>query len=379
MDSIVLAGGKSRRMGKDKLAETIGGRSLLQRVVDTLLPLSREVIVVTHQQRYDLPLSPHPRVRIAEDLLPDAGPLGGIYTGLTLSSSPYAYVVAGDMPFINPALLLHMADLREGNQAVAITSGGEPQPLHAIYARSCLPAVESMVLPSGRMERRLKLTDLLAEVNSRFLDEKEYKLLDPFGLSAYNVNTPESLSLARSFLGRMVERGHDVPTPPVVCFVGRSGSGKTSFLEALLPELKRRGYEVGVIKHSHHPLQLDQPGKDSWRFAQAGSRVVAASSQGSFGLMERPIRELSLGEIVHLMEGKVDIILAEGYKGSGAPKIEVVRNEGDLQCEEEELLAIVTSQPASGGSVGVPTYSFDDVAGVADLIIGQVASNLPRR
>jgi molybdopterin-guanine dinucleotide biosynthesis protein B len=168
--------------------------------------------------------------------------------------------------------------------------------------------------------------------------------------------------------------------PPIVAVVGRSGSGKTTFLEKLIAELsvgspggRARGWRVGVIKHHGHATSLDQPGKDTGRLAQAGADRVVAASPVELVLFERQASELPLAEVVRRFFGdsaagdRVDIVLAEGYKRSDLPKIEVCRaaRSSELLCAPEELLAIVTDLRFP---VDVPQFSLDDAAGVADLI-----------
>src|SRR3972149_11227924 len=110
---------------------------------------------------------------------------------------------------------------------------------------------------------------------------------------------------------------------PVVGVVGKSNVGKTTFLEKLIAELTRRGWRVGTIKHDAHGFDIDKPGKDSWRHAQAGSRAVAISSPEKVAVIKQVSREVTLDELASLVAGEGDIVLCEGYKRSEQPKIEV--------------------------------------------------------
>jgi molybdopterin-guanine dinucleotide biosynthesis protein B len=150
----------------------------------------------------------------------------------------------------------------------------------------------------------------------------------------------------------------------VVSVVGRSNVGKTTFIVKLIEELKRLGYRVGTIKHFRHEFEIDQPGKDSWRHARAGSDVAVIA--GPQKMVYRLERELGLWEIVALM-GDLDIVVTEGYKGADAPKIEVyrlARNES-LACDPSELVALVTDRDFE---TDVPQFGLDDAAGVASWI-----------
>ncbi len=159
----------------------------------------------------------------------------------------------------------------------------------------------------------------------------------------------------------------DEKTAPIICFVGRGKVGKTTLLEKLIPELRRRGYRVGTVKHHVHAgFEIDQPGKDTWRHARAGSDHVVIAAPDKIAWIRRVDREWSLEEVASRMPD-VDIILAEGYKRAGKPRIEVVRAERstDPICEERELLALVTDTPLA---FDVPSFGLDDAAGLADFI-----------
>jgi len=160
--------------------------------------------------------------------------------------------------------------------------------------------------------------------------------------------------------------------PPVVCIVGRSETGKTTLIERLIPELNQRGYRVSTIKHRASGFDLDQPGKDSWRHAQAGSERVILSSPEQIVLLENIDHELTLAELAQFIKWDSDIVLVEGFKKGKAIKIEVHREGvGELACSPEELVAIVTNAPLE---LNIPQYSHDDIEGLADLIEKTVLS-----
>ena len=152
----------------------------------------------------------------------------------------------------------------------------------------------------------------------------------------------------------------------MISVVGRSGVGKTTALELIVRELKRRGYRVGTVKHDAHGFDIDKPGKDSWRHAQAGSDAVVVSGPRKMALIRQLDEEMPLDEIVGLMGG-VDIVLTEGYKRGDKPKIEVTRRERgtELLCQAQELIGIMADYPVS---MPVPQFALDDAAGVVDLL-----------
>lgn len=155
--------------------------------------------------------------------------------------------------------------------------------------------------------------------------------------------------------------------PPVVGIVGRSNSGKTTLLEKLIPELKRRGYRVGTIKHHSHPgFEIDKPGKDTWRHARAGSDHVVISAPDKVAAIRRVEVEPDVETIASTMRD-VDVILTDGYKQAPIPRIEVVRAARSREplCAPEELIAIVTDLPLD---LGVPRFGLDDATALADFI-----------
>jgi molybdopterin-guanine dinucleotide biosynthesis protein B len=159
-----------------------------------------------------------------------------------------------------------------------------------------------------------------------------------------------------------------VKTPPVVSVVGRSGVGKTVFLERLLAELKSRGFKVATIKHHLHEFEIDQPGKDSWRHARAGSDTVVLSSPHKVAVIKHLEQEMGLDEIVEAYLGDVELVITEGYKSGPKEKIEVSRRERgrELVSPPEDLIAIVADQRFD---LTVPQFDLDDVSGVASLIV----------
>lgn len=161
---------------------------------------------------------------------------------------------------------------------------------------------------------------------------------------------------------------------PVISVVGHSDSGKTTLIEGLLKELKRRGLRVATVKHDVHGFDIDIPGKDTWRHAQAGADIVVISSPAKVALIEKVSQERGLEQICAGLEGKADLVLTEGYKRESMPKIETLwKAEGKgLLSDEDELLAVVAEAPIETSK---PRFSFADLPQLTDLIQRFVQDN----
>ena len=156
-------------------------------------------------------------------------------------------------------------------------------------------------------------------------------------------------------------------TPPILSIVGRSNSGKTTLVEGLIAELKQREYKVVVIKHAGENIELDTVNKDTWRFSRAGSDLAAISAGGKLAMFTKGDRDLTPDDLPLLVCLGYDIILAEGFKQSSYPKIEVHRKEQgkELVSPLNQLVAIVTDEVLE---VPVPQFGKEEVGKIAELI-----------
>ena len=155
---------------------------------------------------------------------------------------------------------------------------------------------------------------------------------------------------------------------PIVSIVGKSDSGKTTLIEKIVPELRRRGYRVATIKHDIHGFEVDREGKDSWRHRKAGADTVIISSPEQIALIKSVERDLTLAELRDHFIDDVDIIVAEGFKKDIQPKIEIFRKEKHrelLTSGEDNVVAVVSNQRFD---VCVPCLDLNDVKGVVDVI-----------
>ena len=198
VSAIVLAGGLSRRLGRDKALEPFGGEPLISRVIGRLATLTDETVVVVNNDARAAELPLPAGAKTAVDIYPDSGSLGGIFTGLTAASNEWGFVVACDMPFLNTALIKHILSLRHDHDAVVPTLDGYPEPTHSAYSKACLPHIERR-LEAGQ----LRIARFFDDVRVRYVQDDEVDALDADRLSFFNVNTPDDLARALS----LVEEG----------------------------------------------------------------------------------------------------------------------------------------------------------------------------
>ena len=192
---IILAGGQSTRLGRDKASEILLERSLLQRVVDHLDGVVDEIVVVkAPDQSLPATVSTTP-ARVVEDAYPGTGPLGGIYTGLISTEAPAAIAVACDMPVLQPALLQELLRLLPGHNLVAPIKESLPEPLCTAYAKSCIDIIQAK-LEAGEY----KASGYFDDVNALLLEPEVWQRFDPDGLSFLNINREDELDRVRHIL-----------------------------------------------------------------------------------------------------------------------------------------------------------------------------------
>lgn len=188
---VLLAGGKSRRMGEDKRFILVGQRTLFERSCAVLRDLFEHVCVVIAQDSQSLQAD----VPVVRDLLPDCGSLGGLYTGLRWAKTQHIFLTACDMPFLNPDVVRYMVQLKDQADIVIGRWATRLQPTHAVYGRGCLPVIEEMInLHNKKIHSMIDHSALRVRV----IAEGEIRQIDHDGRSMFNVNTPSDLEQARS-------------------------------------------------------------------------------------------------------------------------------------------------------------------------------------
>ena len=185
---VILSGGKSLRMGEDKAFIEIEGTPIIERILLLFQGLFEEVIIITNQKNQYQYLG----VKVYEDLIPNLGALGGLYTGIARSSFPYSFVIACDMPYLNRAIIEHLAEKTEGYDVIIPKTEDGLQPLHALYSKQCLGAINEIL-----KENKKRIIDFFPLVRVKIVDEKGFHSLDPHRESFINLNTPEDVLISK--------------------------------------------------------------------------------------------------------------------------------------------------------------------------------------
>jgi len=377
---VILAGGASRRFGSPKALAVVGGRRIVDRVLDALEAAVPEVVVSSNE--------PWLYGDLEVDVVPDRhagiGPLAGIHAGLLHAVErawPGILVVACDLPGVTTPLLRAIRHTAAFSPAQAVVPesldrrGAEP--LCAFYGVECIPAVEAMIA-----EGDLRAHRLLERVSAARIPLADVQAIGDPRVLFHNVNTVSDLDHA--------ER-RDGPLPPVVSVIGRKNSGKTRLMVALLREMRRRGFRVASIKHGHHSFETDERGRDSWRhFNEGEAEATLMAGEGKIALVMRMQGEPDPERLVRdFLSGRgYDLVLIEGYKRGPFRKIEIWRHQEhdhplyeEFSDQAELYLAIVTDDERFRADVPVVLLDEDEtpshVGRLGDMLQNLVLQRRP--
>ncbi len=364
----LLAGGRSTRMGEDKAFAPFGEGTLLEWVRDRVAPLFPHTFIVAREPERFRELG----LAVVRDAVDETGSVVGIYTAVLASPSERVVCVACDMPFVSPGLVRALAERSAGFDAFVPRHDGQLEPLCAAYGKGCLDALLDFIKAGGR-----RLQDVYPGLNTGYLDLDDRRFGHPRRLFA-NTNTPDELEAAReaaaaqdgwrAALQPRIRAFMDASPLPIVSFVGKKKSGKTTVVLGVVRELRSRGYRVAVIKHDTHGFDIDVPDTDTYRFRELGAEVVGISSPDKYVWQDSVSVEPGLLELVCQISEPVDLVITEGFKKEAAPKIEVSRRERstELVAAADELIGIASDQEFPGYEV--PQLALGDFTGLADLV-----------
>jgi molybdopterin-guanine dinucleotide biosynthesis protein MobB len=355
VSAVILAGGKSRRMGVDKARlPWRDGKTLLERVAGCLWHLDEVLLSVGAEEQVPEGLSLPRPLSLVLDRCPNRGPMGGIYSALLACRWDWLLVVSCDLPLFEKELADYLIShlipkvSDEYNLVLTVTRDGRVHPLCGLYSKG---AAETL--------RRL-----MASGSYRMMDAVREAGFLPVNLAG----TPfpdEALTNVNTFREYALLFAGHVRRPPVVAVSGLKKSGKTALLEKLVPVLVRRGLRVAVIKHDGHDFTPDVPGTDSFRLRAAGAWGTAVYSANRWMVVKDARGATPEQMAEHFPEA--DLILLEGEKSSSYPKIEVVGNGASPVCDPSALLALCTNEDCH--VEGVPSFSPDDCEGLATLLM----------
>ena len=191
LTAVILAGGMSRRLGRNKALEPFEGEPLIQRVIARMGQVGDSVAVIVNEPERVNELDLPEEIASSVDRYPGKGSLGGIATGLLASPTEWSAFCACDMPFVNVRLYRFLASLRGGYDAVVPVVDGRPEPTHALYSRVCIGTIEKRIEAND-----LKISSFFDDVRVNLVPEEEIRRFDPGLLSFFNVNTQEDLETA---------------------------------------------------------------------------------------------------------------------------------------------------------------------------------------
>ena len=373
--AVILCGGLSRRMqGADKGLQLLQQKPLFIHVKQRLQPQVQQILINANrnQQQYakcGLPV-------FIDELDGFLGPLSGMLSGLKHSAQQWVLFVPCDSPFLplDLAPRLFSAVQQQGLDLAYASDGEREHPTFVLMNKSLTVDLEQYLLAGGRKVRDFMQQHRYAVVD--FSDQAE---------AFANVNYLSQLDEINQQAAFQAEA--DTNKLPLLAISGYSGSGKTTLLEKLLPQLQQKGLRVAVIKHTHHDISTDKPGKDSWRMTQAGASQVAVACDQRWALMtetshseeprsEEPCSEeqsaVSLSYLAQQLDPNLsDLVLVEGVKQEPLPKILLHRQALEKPMPELDslVLAVATDYPYQTDEQNkIVVLDLNQTASIADFI-----------
>ncbi|MFA4016972.1 MAG: hypothetical protein RUDDFDWM_002084 [Candidatus Fervidibacterota bacterium] len=373
MTVIILAGGKAKRFGMDKALLNWHGKPLLWRIAERFQEAGFTVIVAGGPLKWAQRLQWMP-LHIVADLPAHEGfgPLAGIEAGLLSTSDRLIGVVACDLPFAEPILLSWLSEQIGDADAIVPIVDNKPQPLHAVYARSCLPHLVAQLESEDK-----SVNGFLKQLKVVHVEEERWQKIADTACLKVHLNDPEDLKRLQILPDTPPTLTAPETLTPVISFVGFSGVGKTALIERVIQRLTTKGYKVGVIKHHHG--QADTVGKDTWRYRNSGAAVIALVASDGMTLFlaeENLTAQQALKRLVR--QSPVDLVLVEGFKQSPFPKLIVLPHEltpDDAQQMLSQLLAQVGDTSSVIGLIGrvnttlnLPQFAHDELERLCKFI-----------
>lgn len=343
---IVAAGGMSTRMGEDKrFLPMADGETLLSRTLRRGRAAGfRAIVLAAEGERRELTeLSAAYGAHLVTDERPQQGPAAAIAAGLAAAETEWSLVLSGDMPFYDFDLVRALLpEARGETQVVLPTLAGYWQPLAALYRRDAGQAFAAAI---ARGDRKLGIV-------LRDLTVHELPLAVDAGLF-FNVNTPAAYRLV---CGRIANEGRERPILSIAA--PASGTGKTTFIERLIPHLATHGVRTAVIKSDSHGFQLDTAGKDTARFTAAGARAVAVSAPNGYFIQKKEEQRQDFQNLISKIDQDIDLFITESRSRGALPTLMLDRG---LAAPEIDARVTALFQKDGTPHDGLLSYDLDDV------------------
>lgn len=363
----ILAGGQGRRFGgQDKGLVNVSGRPLIEHILQQVTQETAQVVINANRNLERYRGYGYP---VIEDTLPDyQGPLAGFASVMTRTQTEFILTLPCDAPVIPPDFLNRMLARQQQTQAdiVVASDGTRLQPVHALIANRLLPGLLAFLSQGERKIDRWYAQHTMATVD--FSDTPEV---------FHNLNTEQQKEQLEASQRSLPEPKKTIQFAlPLLGFAAFSGIGKTTLIKQLLPRLRETGLRVGMIKHAHHALDVDHPGKDSYELRKAGAEqmlVVSRSQVAWIRDLYDGREEPDLQEALDLLDpDSLDLVLVEGFKQESFPKIELHRDgfhKPLLYPEDDNIIAFASEYEPE--DLPIPWIDLNHVDDMAAFIIQQ--------
>lgn len=371
---VILTGGKSSRMGTDKALLPFGDLTVIENLVSRFSPYFKQIYLSVSQKglynHINLSRFCDNEIIEIEDIYKDCGCIGGIYSTLCKVNADNIFVISVDMPFVTPETAIGIMEHGKDYEISLLKrENGYIEPAFAKYSRCLVPLMNELIL-----EKKYALKHIIEKAKTKFIDEKSLHMYEPvsFDHIFFNMNTKEKYYEALSIKLRQPSLSPNSKIP-VLSFVASSGTGKTTYLEKLLPYLKNKGLRIAVIKHDAHDFEMDNPQKDSYRLRKAGADIMYITSPNRTAFIaEHNDIGMPLDSIISQIKN-VDLIITEGFKNSDKPKIEIYRQgvSRNLTFYNSSLMAVVSDTDLDKN---VPLFKSTDFISVTNFIVNFMAN-----
>ena len=362
---VILTGGQSSRMGSDKARLPFGDTCLLEYLSEKFSKVFPSVYLsVRKASDYDdLKLD----IPMIEDIIPGCGPLSGIYSTLSKAKEDRFLFISVDTPFADPLAARKMASLSADHPlALVRRKNDKTESLFAVYEKNCLAVIEQCFADQNYALKHLYdlCPPFLVAENELFAEEGRFFSDSDIYHCFFNMNTRQDYYYALRRLGKMQQTHNDIP---VLSFVARSGTGKTTYIEKLIPLLKNEGIRLALLKHDAHGFEMDKPGKDSHRFTRAGADHVILTSRQKTAAIIQHEDTVPLGDLLQKISN-ADLIITEGYKHETQKKIELLRKgyQETPVSDREHLIALVADFKINAD---LPVFDLNDPAAILPFLL----------